>query len=691
MSKVTNIAPQHRAVSAPEELRSLTGWLMWRYEEVANNPKPQKIPYYVDGGRRHGQQGSQADRAKLTSFAAATAAAAKRGMSGVGLALLPDWGITALDFDKCVGPNGELPPEVADIVSYTYAEYSPSGEGVRAFVRGNLGNHKDIARPDRYGFETFNTNGFVTFTGNVLPDVDLLGYDNTIADATDAVRSLCEKRFGTSAPKTQSDPSDPFANFQPRLGLTVQEMTDLVNALDPDMDRDAWIRVAMALHHETEGDDTGFDIWDEWSSQAAAKDYPGTEYLRNQWKSFERPRTGHKPVTMASVIRLAKEAGYTLSRPIQAATAEELKAVAAEHRVEALARASGFNTPDGFIGKYPIITASELSRRKPTDWLIKGVIPRAEMIVLFGASGSGKTFVVIDMAMAIARGIPWRGHRTKKARVLIIAAEGGGGVGKRHDAYAQHHGISLEDAEIGVITAAPNFLQKPDISEVVAAISAAGGFDLVIVDTLAQVTPGANENAGEDMGLAISHVRAIAEVTGATVLLVHHAGKDASKGARGWSGIRAAADAEIEILRHDIGPREIRISKMKDGDDGMHWGFTLQQVIVGMDDDGDDITSCVVLEAETPKPAELESDRRGVKRLGKEAQHVLDMIELSIDPSVPSMGLHDFARLCADGMPLPEDGKRDTRVQRVQRAIKSLSKGDEPALIIENGKVVFCK
>lgn len=690
MSKVSNITPQLRAVTAPTELRALTGWLMWRYEEIEGNPKPQKIPYYADGVRRHGQQGSQADRAKLTSFAAATAAAAKRGMDGVGLALLPDWGITALDFDKCVGPDGSLPSEVTDIVSFTYAEYSPSGEGVRAFVRGNLGNHKDIARADRYGFETFNTNGFVTFTGNVLPEVSMLGYEDTIAEATDAVRSLCDTRFGTSGPKPASDPSDPFAGFQPRIGLSVSDMTELLRALDPDMPREDWIRVGMALHHECEGDDTGFELWDEWSADGVK--YPSSEYLRTQWQSFERPQGNHRPVTMATVLRMAKEAGAILPRPIQAATAEELKAVAAEHQVEALARATSFTTPEGFTGKYPIVTAGDLSRRKPTGWLIKGVLPRAEMIVLFGASGSGKTFAVIDMAAAVARGINWRGRRTTKARVLIIAAEGGGGVGKRIDAYSHYHNINLDDVEIGVMTAAPNFLQKPDISEVVAAVTAAGGFDLIIVDTFAQVTPGANENAGEDMGLAISHVRALAEVTGATVLLVHHAGKDASKGARGWSGIRAAADAEIEIIRHEVGPREIRISKMKDGEDSLFWGFKLEQVVVGMDDDGDEITSCVVVETDPPAPANDDQGTNGrVKRVGKDAQHVLDMIELSIDPSVQFMGLSDFVRLCADGMPEPEEGKRDTRMQRVRRALDGLKKGPEAAIVIENGKVIFCK
>lgn len=684
MSKIANIAPQHRAVMAPSALRTLPGWLMWRYE-AGGGPKPIKVPYYADGGRRSGQQGSPADRAKLTSFAAATAAAAKRGMDGVGLALLPDWDITALDFDHCVGPDGSLPPEVEDIVNFTYAEYSPSGAGVRAFVRGNLGNHKSHKRGDGYGFETFATNGYVTFTGNILPSVEILGYEDTISDVTPEVIALCNARFGAST-GTVAKSDDPFDNFQPKLNLSFEDMEQMLAALDPDMDRDDWVRVGMALHHECEGDDTGFELWDDWSSGGSK--YPGTEALRHQWHSFERPREGARTVTMASVVRMAKMAGADISRPFDAATVDELKAVVAAN--EPYNGGTVAHTPASYTGKFPVFSAGELTRRAPTDWLIKGVIPKADLVVMYGASGSGKTFVGLDMMAAIARGVAWRGMRVRKCRVMVIAAEGSGNVGKRIEAYCRQHEINADDLDIGVMTAAPNFLLKPDISEVVASITAAGGFDVVLVDTFAQVTPGANENAGEHMGLALAHARAICEATGATVVLVHHAGKDASKGARGWSGIRAAADAELEIVRHENGQREIRVTKMKDGQDDLSWGFTLASVVVGIDGDGDEITSCVVMEAEIKVAPPENIERKGVKKVGRVEQHVLDMIDTRVDPAAESMDLRAFIRLCAEGIPPPPPNKRDTRHQVVERAVKTLAKGQDAPLIIENHKVIFC-
>jgi RecA-family ATPase len=102
-----------------------------------------------------------------------------------------------------------------------------------------------------------------------------------------------------------------------------------------------------------------------------------------------------------------------------------------------------------------------------------------------------------------------------------------------------------------VLADAPNLMEKQDALDVARAIVAAGGAQLVIVDTFAQVMPGANENAGEDVGRALAHCKGIHRATGALVLLVHHSGKDSSRGARGWSGLRAAADVELEVVRAD--------------------------------------------------------------------------------------------------------------------------------------------
>lgn len=679
----STVLPGLVPASVPEDLRTLHGWLCWRYEAQEDPSKPPlKVPYYAAGGKRVGRQGTIEDRAKLVDFDAAREAAERRGMTGVGFAPLPEFNITALDFDKCIGEGAPtIPPEITALISRTYVEYSPSGAGLRAFVRGDYGNRKARADDEHYGFETFSSSGFVTVTGRVLPAVSILGNEHTIADLPDLVGPLCEARFGARR-QAEVDRDDFMLGHAPKLGLDVAAMEELLAALDPDMGRDQWIRVGMALHHETEGDDTGFDLWNDWSAEGSK--YPGEEGLRTQWASFERRKGDRRPqVTMATVKHMAKsgDASGGLGE-------EDLRAIMGDSP-PAQPLAAGRSTPGG-EDCYRVVTAAEVAFQPPAPWLIKGVLPEGDLIMLYGASGSGKTFVALDMAAALARGVEWRGRRVRKMRVTIIAAEGGGGIGKRLRAYCKHHGVRIEDLDISVILAAPNFLQDEDITKVVRSLSASGGCDVLIVDTLAQVTPGANENGAEDMGRALRNIRLLRQVTGAVPIVVHHAGKDQSRGARGWSGIRAAADAEIEIIRHEDGQREIRLSKLKDGDDGLRWGFRLEEITLEMDADGDIVTSCVAVEAAEPvAPATEEKERKNVVRYGHLERHILEVIELEW-PQAESAPFRAVVEKCVELLPKPDPGKRDQRKYNVQRALHTLAKRKEGPVAIEHGRVIFC-
>lgn len=680
MASVRAIAPKLLALEVPEELRAVPAWLIWRFEQYQNEPKPRKVPYWTDGTIRHGQQGSPTDRSRLTTFAAARDAAARKGYDGVGFAPLPDFGYTFLDFDHCVGPNGEIPTEIEHVVARTYAEYSPSGKGIRAALKGNLGNHKSHATPERFGFETFSSSGFVTFTGNILPACELIGLENTVADVDQRTVDLCEARFG-SVQNNVVDPDDFMAGREPKLGLTVERMQELLDALDPDMGREPWIKVGMALHHECEGDDTGFELWDDWSSNGYT--YPTSEALRKQWDSFDR-RAGsnRRQVTMASVIKMVKEAS---TRPSKAASAQEVSAKA-DALVADLDAPEGVHSPAGYTGKFPVLSADQISSQKTADWLIKGVLPAADIITIYGASGSGKSFIVLDLVAAIVTGTPWRGRKVKKGRVVIIAAEGSGSYGKRVKALAQHLGMSPKDLDIGVIIVPPNIMQEGDVTELAASIKAVGDVSLIIIDTFAQVTPGANENGAEDMGLALSNVRVLRTATGATVGLVHHSGKDAHRGSRGWSGIRAAVDAELEVTRDEgTGARELRIGKQKDGEDGLKWGFKLETILLGFDDDGDEITSCVAVEDEIR--VAVAEDKKGVKRRGRLETHILEVMTTFAEDAI--VRAEELIQKACDMLPAPEQGKRDIRRQSIVRAIQQLSKEKDGPLRMENGIVIF--
>jgi hypothetical protein len=684
VDNVQRITPEVRDIHVPAPLRDLPIFLCWRLEpRYEGDPKPLKVPYYPLGNKRVGRQGAPEDRSQLTTFAVARDQAARRGMTGIGLALLEGYDIVAIDVDNCV-TDGKLPSEILHAVGSTYAEYSPSGRGIRAIMRGNIGNHKAPTTDTDYGFEVFSTTGFCTLTGNALDHIDILGLEDTVGKVSPAITEICERRFGSSTARV-SDPDDFMIGREPKIGLSVSQMEELLSVLDPDMPREDWIRVAMGLSHECDGDDTGFYLWDEWSAQGSK--YPGEEALRTQWDSFERRKgAGHRQVTMASVLKMAKEAGASSTpRPTLAATVDDLRtAMSAVAATPAL----GMFTPEDYTGRFPITSLAVSIMLEPGGWLVKNVLPAAGLIVLFGASGSGKTFVAIDLAYAIAMGVQWRGNRVKKGRVLIIAAEGGKGMSKRLKAYLKHHKIDPNDADIGLLTVPPNFLLSEDVTELAAAVAASGGADVIIVDTFAQVTPGANENSSEDVGLALGNARALEMATGATILAVDHSGKDASKGVRGWSGKFAAADAVLEVLKHENGTRELRIAKMKDGDDGLKWGFRLETIVVGMDADGDPVTSCVAVEADVPVAVPQEIGPKA-QRFGPKERHILEIIESEYE-GVERAPLSELFDKCLAAMTKPEAPKRDLRRRDLERAFQSLTKRKEPPIEIKNGHVIFC-
>lgn len=669
------------AIRAPAPLRDLQGWLTWQFEENPDpSKKPLKVPYYASGHKRT-TNGSDVDRARLVTFDVAMAAAIKHGRAGVGFAPLPEFNIVALDFDDCFDEDGNLDPDVARICSRTYSEKSPSGNGIRAFFRGSLGNHKRHKGEDGapYGFEAFSTKGYVTLTGDILGACEMVGLEDTIAELDQFTIDYAEKRFGR-LDGPEFDPDDfTLGMKKPLDNLTFEQMEAWVYKLPPGGPREPWLDVGMGIHHQTGGSEEGFNLWDEWSKTAGPKEYGGEDELRSNWTSFNNRMGERRPQkTMATVIKRAK-----------AISPEEILM-----RSPVVIGEPGltFTTPDHWEGKFAIQSVTDLVNRPPPRWFIKGVLPRAGLGMLFGDSTSGKTFLALDMACAIARGVDWHGRRTKQARVLYIVAEGGGSFSKRLAAYCVHNGITTEELSVnfGLIDGQPNLLEATDVTRIIEAVAIAGGADLIYIDTLAQATPGGDENSAEAMGSALGNVRTIRNHTGADVILVHHTGKDASRGARGWSGIRAAVDVEIEVSHVEGQARCMRISKMKDAEAGLKFYFSLGQIALGVDEEGDPYDSCIVLEEQTPAPTDNTIIAKEPKSRDPFQNHILEVIE-GVDTSLAGMPLDALAALSAGMLTPPEPGQRDARLQQCTRAIRELAKGSGAPLGIDNNFVVFYK
>ncbi len=241
--------------------------------------------------------------------------------------------------------------------------------------------------------------------------------------------------------------------------------------------------------------------------------------------------------------------------------------------------------------RYKMKSAEDVLRSKPINWRIKGVIPERGIAAIYGPSGSGKSFLVVDMAINIAKGTDWFGYRAKPCPVTYVCLEGEAGLSVRLAAFRTKGSIPKE---IEFIDQSVNLLDTKDLRDLVQAIKANQMDEgIVIIDTLNRAVPGMDENSSVDMGNAINACKLIQQGVGGLVLLVHHSGKDATKGMRGHSSLHAALDAAIEVKRSGD-DREWSVAKAKDGADGKAHPFMLEVLDMGEDEDGDAITSCVI-------------------------------------------------------------------------------------------------
>jgi KaiC/GvpD/RAD55 family RecA-like ATPase len=231
--------------------------------------------------------------------------------------------------------------------------------------------------------------------------------------------------------------------------------------------------------------------------------------------------------------------------------------------------------------------------------LIRGLLDQQASAVVYGPSNSGKTFVVLDMALSVAASVPWAGRETASGLVVYVSAEGGRNMFKRLAAWHKAH-PGHEDAPFVVVPCPINLRDgKADVPALVNLIheqeSAFGQRAvLVVIDTLARALAGGDENSSVDMGALVANVDRVREAVKATCILVHHTGKDASRGGRGWSGLLGAIDTEIEVEPGGHMAGIMRNTKQRDMAKAPDMNFRLETVEVGATADGERISSNVV-------------------------------------------------------------------------------------------------
>ena len=238
----------------------------------------------------------------------------------------------------------------------------------------------------------------------------------------------------------------------------------------------------------------------------------------------------------------------------------------------------------------PVLSLAEFAAREQASagYVIKGLLQRASYAETFGAPGEGKTFIALDLAYHVAAGAEWMGRKVHAGPVLYLAYEGTGGMVKRAKALRQKYGTA--DIPLYIVGAAFNLREKAGRAELGATLLAIPNKPvLIVIDTFARALRGGDENSAQDVGAFNAAVAALIENTGACVMIVHHSGKDKSKGARGSSALLGAIDTEIEVDSGQVIARKQRDIELSEA-----IGFKLVPLVVGVDADGDETTSCVV-------------------------------------------------------------------------------------------------
>ncbi len=330
----------------------------------------------------------------------------------------------------------------------------------------------------------------------------------------------------------------------------------------------------------------------------------------------------------------------------------------------------------------------EIAIDTQVDALVKSLLHPGDIAALYGSSGAAKSFVAIDLAYHIALGMPWYGRRVRPHAVLYVGLEGQRGLRNRILAARRRFGSaghmfarltinpSLVKTDLGnegeaQIIAQAKLLEARSCSKV----------GLIIIDTTARAMAGDDENSAQDMSAYVDRKNRIAVATGAAVLSLPHSGKDDARGMRGSTALFAACDTVIKVTSNGE-LRDVASEKVKDDVKGSLFSFQLQRVVLGIDEDGDEITSCVV--------EQVDAGGSGAHKRPKAssaagcALNELDHLLLDgkftvskglgrIPDGVQLVKIEDWRRACRKKRLSPGGKGKDTEHRTFRRAVEKLS------------------
>jgi KaiC/GvpD/RAD55 family RecA-like ATPase len=325
-------------------------------------------------------------------------------------------------------------------------------------------------------------------------------------------------------------------------------------------------------------------------------------------------------------------------------------------------------------------------------WLIKKLLPAIGIAVIYGHPGTGKSFLALDWALHIALGWDWRGRKVKAGLVVYVCAEGVSGLRNRVEAFRRHHGVTHAPF---ILISTPIDMQAPDadvrrlITTIDQATETAGvPVAAIFIDTVSK-TFGAGKENSDDMVSYVNNCQMVATRFECLTIPVHHRPKDAeSEDPRGHSSLRGNIDTLIIV---DIvgDTKRMRVKKQKDGEDGLTETFKLKVVELGEDEDGEAVTSCILVPADVDAN-DLPLDAQPRRRIPESAKAALRTLDETCEAfgfapptDIPATEINllkvgkvvrfeTWRDKCISAAGTSRDNKRDTEKRAFNRAKEKL-------------------
>ena len=311
-------------------------------------------------------------------------------------------------------------------------------------------------------------------------------------------------------------------------------------------------------------------------------------------------------------------------------------------------------------------------------YLVKGLLASTGLTVIWGPPKCGKSFWAMDLGLHLSLGWEYRGRRVQQRPVVYVALEGQHGVPARAEGFRRHHGVV--DAPFFLVLRRLNLIA--DAAQLVADIKAQIGDVLpgaVFLDTLNRSLVG-SESKDEDMAKYLAAADFVAEKLAAAVIIVHHCGIDATR-PRGHTSLTGSVESQIAVRRGEAGEVIVTVEYAKDFAEGAEICSKLEQVVVGTDPDGDDITTLIVLPGDRASDADA-AKVRGAKKVA------LDILRKAIDeagqpapasnhipPGTRTISVETWRQYAYAGS-ITESDNPDSRQKAFVRAAKDLQKAE---------------